>query len=121
MELTHLELEQCKRLAVFFEGKRLTQREIAKSLNFSEPYLSAMLKGHRPLTMAVVKKLVAVYNIDVDWLINGTNQAGEEVPEYNTSLPGAFNTFYRDIINRVNLLEIEQKRITEVLMRHNIS
>lgn len=120
--MTQTELDQCARLSEFILHKKLSQKELAEALGVSDSYVSQLIQGKRAISMNVVKSLVKAYSIDVDWLINGnSNQAMETGVEYNASLPGVFSTFYNDILKRVKTLEVEQKRISLLLEKHNIA
>lgn len=75
-------------------GMALTQTAMAEALSISPSYLNLIERNQRPLTVQIILKLAAVYQIDLDELqgeTTGTVQAMREVfadPLLSGELPG---------------------------------
>lgn len=63
--------EQGKRLRVLRNEKGLNQKEFAEKINISQPHLSLVEKGERPLLRKVLLKICNEFSVNEKWLENG--------------------------------------------------
>lgn len=59
------------RLKIARKELKLSQQEMAKKIDISQSYYSAIEKGKRPLSDKVYKILSDIFNINIEWLENG--------------------------------------------------
>ena len=60
------------RLKHLINEEKITITEFARRTGISQPNISAMLSGKRPIGEAIINKIVLSFDISKDWLINGT-------------------------------------------------
>lgn len=65
------ELKIGERLIILRKKKKITQRELAKSLNLSANHVCSMEKNLRSVTFRTVKELCRIYNVNETWLLTG--------------------------------------------------
>lgn len=49
----------------------LTQEQFAQKLHVTQSYISQLEAGRKPLTKSAYEKMLAVFNIDPEWLLYG--------------------------------------------------
>ena len=65
------ELKIGERLIALRKKKKITQRELAKSLNLSANHICSMEKNSRSVTFRTLKELCRIYNVNETWLLTG--------------------------------------------------
>ena len=54
---------------VLSEG--ITQKEFAKRVNFSDKYISDIIRGRTAPSLILLERIKSVFNVSMDWLLTG--------------------------------------------------
>ena len=66
-----------ERLRLARENAGLSQGQVAKKLSMSRPTITEMEAGRRKVTAEEVGSLASIYDVSVEWLVNGTEKGSE--------------------------------------------
>lgn len=61
-------------LKFFFKKKGITQNDIAKDLNVSQPYVNSILNGRMPIGKNQARRLSNLYGLSFSWLLTGEGE-----------------------------------------------
>lgn len=61
-------------LKSFFKKKGITQNDIAKDLNVSQPYVNSILNGRMPIGKNQARRLSNLYGLSFSWLLTGEGE-----------------------------------------------
>ena len=61
-------------LKSFFKRKGITQNDIAKDLNVSQPYVNSILNGRIPIGKNQARRLSNLYGLSFSWLLTGEGE-----------------------------------------------
>ena len=59
----------------------ITQYSFARSIGYSQSYISRTISLDKDLTESFIDKIVSTYDIDPDWLLYGSGTAPEELDQ----------------------------------------
>ncbi|KGM96156.1 helix-turn-helix transcriptional regulator (plasmid) [Clostridium botulinum] len=65
--------------------KGLNQSAFAKSLGLSQNHISSIEKGVRGLTTRTINDICRIYNVNPNWLINGTGDIFIDTTQFDTN------------------------------------
>lgn len=94
-------------LKVGFDKLNISREQLQKDLNVSQPYISNLLNGKKPIGAKTAKKLADLYNIDINWLLTGEGEMQpNEITENN---------------QKVNLLNKKRSSYTELPIEEKLN
>ena len=96
---------------------KLSQREFSKRISISQSMIADMEMGHIPVKERYLKLISSEFNVNIDWLTNGTGEMFSEPPPdlRLDRLIEIFKQFDPDLQNAVlehcrQLLKIHKKK-----------
>ncbi len=75
-----------ERLKELRKLKNLSQKEMAGILNLSQNHVSALEHGTRKLTERLIEDICREFNVNKEWLVNGTGECFKNTLDMHTHL-----------------------------------
>ncbi len=77
-----------ERLKQIRKSKKLSQRDFGEKINLSQNHISSLESGARTITGRIMSDVCEVYNVNREWLVNGTGEMfKDELEKYNIADP----------------------------------
>lgn len=105
-----------ERLKLLRKTLQLSQDDFGKRLRVSNTAISKLEKGERNLTEQMILSICREFNVNEEWLRNGT---GERFKESNITL--SFNNYKDMILGAVSIMNMEQQKMLWDYIKENFS
>lgn len=94
--------QKADRLKEMMLEMNLKQSEIARDCGVSSQYISAVMRGQRPVSDRLIERVSHRYGINQEWLALGVGQMrkSEIEQEQIEGMNSALGTFFADLIRR---------------------
>ena len=67
-------------------GLGLNQKDLAKKLNVSQSFLSAIESNSRSITISIINSLIGLFSVSIDWLLTG--KGNQFLDQHNQNIQG---------------------------------
>lgn len=106
----YAELTPGDRIRIMCEFKGVSQAEVAQRARMHATHLSAVIRGSRPLGIALARRIAKALDVSVSYLIEGEQQ--------QTARRKTVSKILQRLKQRVHRARVQGKPIGEVTERH---